>query len=331
MNAAFIMNPEQEKIAYPYDIKKEVYKICDVLMEGVLPSQLSTSKDITQKIQILFTGRGAPLLDEAFLTLFPNLEVVFYAGGSIKPFVTDVAWEHGVRIASAWKANATPVAEFTFAQIILGLKQVQRISQLYKNQKKKSLPTYLYGGGAFKSAVGLISLGEIGKKVAQMLRDLDVNVFAYDPHILKKDAQDLGVTLTSLEDCFERCRVVSLHPPLLPQTRGLINKTLMDKMPVGGVLINTSRGAIIQEDELIEVLSKRPDLLAILDVTDPEPPQPDSKLFDLENAILTPHIAGSVFGENARMGQMMLDECRRYLKGEPLVGEIDSDMVKHMA
>lgn len=91
--------------------------------------------------------------------------------------------------------------------------------------------------------------------------------------------------------------------------------------------INTARGAIVREDEMIEVLMHREDITAVLDVTYPEPPVPGSPLFTLPNVVLTPHIAGSKGSECARMGQSMLDEYQRYLKNEPLNCEVlEKDM-----
>jgi phosphoglycerate dehydrogenase-like enzyme len=98
----------------------------------------------------------------------------------------------------------------------------------------------------------------------------------------------------------------------------MINGKLIASMKEGATLINTARGAIIAEEEMIEVLSSRPDLSAILDVTHPEPPAADSPLRTLPNVILTPHIAGSTDAECARMGKWMVDELRRYLEGAPL-------------
>jgi phosphoglycerate dehydrogenase-like enzyme len=102
-------------------------------------------------------------------------------------------------------------------------------------------------------------------------------------------------------------------------------------MKPGATLINTSRGAVINEPELCEALAERPDLTAILDVTHPEPPEEDSPLFQLPNVILTPHIAGSMSGEVTRMGRWMVDEFLRYLAGKPLKHVVTRHMLERMA
>jgi phosphoglycerate dehydrogenase-like enzyme len=144
-------------------------------------------------------------------------------------------------------------------------------------------------------------------------------------------AASLGVTLVSLEELFAKSHVVSIHTPWLPETEKMINGPLIRSMPQGATLINTSRGAVIDESDLCTVLAERSDITAILDVTHPEPPLPDSPLRTLENVVLTPHIAGSIGGEIARMGYWMKDELDLYLAGKALQHGVSEDMLARMA
>ena len=134
-----------------------------------------------------------------------------------------------------------------------------------------------------------------------------------------------------LHDLFERSDVVSLHTPWLPETEKMVGASLLRSMKRGATLINTARGAIIDEDALCVVLRERPDLTAVLDVTHPEPPVADSPLRSLPNAVLTPHIAGSMGPEIARMGQWMSAEMLRHLRGRPLRHQIDPAALSRMA
>ena len=102
-------------------------------------------------------------------------------------------------------------------------------------------------------------------------------------------------------------------------------------MRPNAVFINTARGAAVREKEMYEVLERRPDLWAILDVTDPEPPDPDSPLYRLPNVVLTPHIAGSLDGECARMGLYMTEELERFIAGEPLKWAVSEEQFHVMA
>jgi phosphoglycerate dehydrogenase-like enzyme len=134
-----------------------------------------------------------------------------------------------------------------------------------------------------------------------------------------------------LETLFAESEVVSLHTPSLPATRGLITRPLLASLKPRATFINTSRGAVVDEPGLIEVLQQRPDLMALLDVTDPEPPVSGSPLYTLPNVFLTPHIAGSLAGECARMGDLAVEECRRFLAGEPLRWSITRGQAERMA
>jgi phosphoglycerate dehydrogenase-like enzyme len=102
-------------------------------------------------------------------------------------------------------------------------------------------------------------------------------------------------------------------------------------MKPSSTFINTARGGVVNEPEMIDVLRQRPDLTAILDVTDPEPPAPGSPLYELPNVVLTPHIAGSVDAECRRMGQYAIDECRRWIAGEPLKYQVTRELAERLA
>ncbi|MFQ9872123.1 MAG: NAD(P)-dependent oxidoreductase [Oscillospiraceae bacterium] len=124
----------------------------------------------------------------------------------------------------------------------------------------------------------------IARLVAQRLRTFDVKILAYDPFVTAEQAQELGVTLCSLQELFSRSDVVSLHTPWLKETENMITGEMFASMKQGATFINSARGAVIREPEMIEVLQRRPDLQAVLDVTYPEPPAQDSPLWTMETS-----------------------------------------------
>jgi len=279
--------------------------------------------------ELLFSGWGGPLLDSALLDHAPKLTCVFFAAGSVRQIMTQAAWQRGIRITSAFAANAIPVAEFTVSQIVFCLKLGwQHLELMKQRQRWEHLPEV---PGAFGSTVGLVSLGQVGQRVCRMLRQYDVRVLAFDPFVSSDLATDLKVELVDLETVFVESDVVSLHTPDLPETQRIITGQHITAMKPQASLINTARGAIVNEPELIGVLQERQDLVAVLDVTVGEPPEPSSLLWTLPNAILLPHIAGSMDRECHRMGQCMVDELRRYLAGQPLLGEITQEMASRLA
>jgi len=280
--------------------------------------------------ELILTGWGVPRLDAAFFQRFPRTRVVFHAAGSVRSLMTEEAWARGVRITTAAQVNARPVAEFTFAQIVLSLKCAFRQSRACHAERRFARQTTPIPG-AFGSTVGLISLGEIARQVAQRLKTLDVRVLAYDPYASAERAAACDVELVSLDEIFSRSDVVSCHAPLLPTTRQMIRGRHLELLKDGATFINTARGAIVAENEMIDVLTRRSSLTALLDVTDPEPPPADSPLYTMPNVFLTPHISGSIDGECARMGHFIADEVRRHLAGEALHGEVTRTQAELLA
>ena len=305
----------------------------DELVEMVAPQQTAESilaqPELLSDVEVIFSGWGMVPLDEAFLAAAPKLEAVFYGAGSIRYFATEAAWDRGIVICSAWAANAVPVSEYTLAQILFSLKRGWHYALEIKREHgwvaKTPVP------GAYGSTVGIISLGMIGRLMVERLKLFDVKVIAYDPFVSEADAATLGVELCELDELFTRADVVSLHTPKLPETLGMITGAHLASMKPGTTFINTARGAIVREDEMIEVLQQRTDLYAILDVTDPEPPMEGSALYTLPNVILTPHIAGSMDAECRRMAQYMIDDYRRYVAGDGLVWRVTREKARTMA
>lgn len=156
-------------------------------------------------------------------------------------------------------------------------------------------------------------------------------MIAYDPFVDREEADRLNVELCSLEDIFKNADIVSLHTPLLEETKGIITGKHFETMKPHASFINTARGAIVKETEMIAVLHQRADLTAVLDVTHPEPPSSYSPLYSLPNVILTPHIAGSEGKECGRMGAFMLDEFKRYLNGESMKYQVSKQAFDRMA
>lgn len=242
--------------------------------------------------------------------------------------MTDEFWNKNIVISSAYAANAIPVAEYTFAQIIFSLKRGWELMKSYKEDRKWSQSQIK---GCYKSTIGLISLGEISLRLREMLKILDVHVLAYSTHPSTEIAKALNIEFCSLDEIFQKSDVVSLHTPWMKQTEGMITGRHFSMMKQGATFINTARGAVVNEKEMLNVLKVRTDLYAVLDVTYPEPPLPDSELYTLSNVVITPHIAGSLGLECSRMGDYMLEECKKYLNGDELKWQITKDMCKKMA
>ncbi len=297
--------------------------------ELVTPEIYRKSSTVWPEVEMIFSGWGMVPMDEIFFRRFPKLKVVFYAAGTVRSFVKDAFWKRNILLTNAGAANAIPVCEFTVSQILFALKHGWQ-KALYIRKHRKFPPRY-NAPGAFETTVGLLSLGEIGRLAAERLQQFDLNVVAYDPYFPPQEAARLKVKLVSLEEVFAISDVVSCHTPLIAETESMIRGAHFESMKLGAVFLNTARGGVVAEEEMIAALRKRPDLFALLDVTQNEEPPADSPLYALENVVLTPHIAGSLGHECHRMGKLMAEELERYLERKPLRYVIDQKRFNRLA
>lgn len=284
----------------------------------------------TREVELLFTSWRAPVFDAATLARFPRLRAGSYVAGSIRYMATAEFWRRDIILTTAASANAVPVSEYTLAAPLMGLKRMWLLSRATRDAKTFARGS-IESDGPFRSRVGLISMGAIGRLVRERLRPFDLEVAAYDPFLSLTNAADLDVLPLSLAELFASCSVVSLQAPRLPKTIGMITGDLIASMKPNATFINTSRGALVKETEMCTVLRHRPDLQAVLDVTDPEPPPPDSPLYSLPNVVLTPHIAGSLGRERRRLGELMIEEFHRFRRGEPLHHAVSEAQAASMA
>ncbi len=330
----YLMNENNYEMIYPAYVRSEIEALIGSHVPHLTEESIQDNLSLLQETDIIFSGWGGVAMDEKFLKAAPKLKAVFYGAGSIRSIVSDAFWERNIRITSSYAANAIAVADYTLAQILFALKGGWHLTRMMKEEQaypqNRSMLDEI--SGIYGSTAGIISLGMIGRGVCERLRPFDVNVIAYDPFASKEEAAKLNVELCTLEEVFLRADVVSLHTPWLKETEGLITGEHIASMKKWASFINTSRGAIVREPEMVEVLRQRPDLQAVLDVTYPEPPVPGSPLYSLPNVVLTPHISGASSKKDiARMGSIAAEELRRYLNGEPLKWEITREKAQILA
>lgn len=173
-----------------------------------------------------------------------------------------------------------------------------------------------FGIGNYGRTVGIIGASRVGRQVIELLGALDFRVRLYDPHVRPDDPVLRRVERTGLVDLLRRSSIVSIHAPLLPDTRGMLGSRELALMSPGSVLINTARGAILDHDALVDAV-RDGGLRAILDVTEPEPLPADHPLRELPGVILTPHVAGSLGNELHRLGQSVATELELVAAGHP--------------
>ena len=284
-----------------------------------------------RECEVAFSTWGTPpLTKEEIEAYLPRLKALFYAAGTVQYFARPFL-ESGVRVFSAYAANGIPVAEYTFAQITLAAKGYFQAAKHYRTLPLVSLVHANAAPGNYSCKVGLAGLGTIGRAVAEKLRALDVEVYAWDPFADERQAAALGVTLTDLQTLFSECDIISNHLANKPELKNIFNYDLFKRMKKHAVFINTGRGAQVAESALALSLLTHPSRTAVADVTKREYFPYIGPLFWCPNAVLTPHIAGSTGNEPQRMAYFMMEELGRFLSGEETKYEVTPDMLDRMA
>ncbi len=332
MKSVFINDYNKTFDIYSSDTLERLRKATDIEPVVYSHDDVISSPENFIDIECIFSTWGMSVFTkEEIKKCFPSLKCVFYAAGSVRDFARPFL-ECGVKVFSAWMANAVPVAEYTVAQIILANKGFFQVSRLYgKGEYFKAREAFEGYKGNYESRIGIIGAGAIGSLVIRMLKEYHLDVFVFDPFLSDSKATELGVKKVSLERLFAECNVVSNHLANNTETIGMLNGNLFDKMLPYSTFLNTGRGAQVVEEELIDTLKKRHDITAVLDVTFPEPVAANSELYQLENCVLTPHIAGSAGNEVHRMAEFITDEFYRYVYGEPCKYEVTIESLKTMA
>lgn len=258
-------------------------------------------------VEVIVTGWGSPVLDAARLDRMPRLRAVVHSAGSVKPVVDTDVWSRRIAVTSSAAANAVPVAEYTVAVIVLAAKRAFASASALRSDERPDVEGSWPVVGMHGVTVGVVGASRVGRAVIERLRDYDVRVLVSDPFLGDDEAALLGVTAVDLGTLAATSDVVTLHAPLLPTTRGMIDRSVIARMRPGTTVVNTARGGIVDQDALADRL-ERGDLAAVLDVTEPEHLPPDARLRSTPNTFITPHIAGSLGNELRRLAENAVRE-----------------------
>ena len=284
--------------------------------------------------RVLLTGWGAPQLAPSLLDAAKSLRLVAHAAGSIHfllPEPPSDFFRRGLRVTSATPTMSRYVAEHALCLAIACLRRISRFREEMKG-------TELWWGTSspldpetlVEQRVGLVGLGSISWELIRLLEPFRCEIWAFSTHADPAVATGKNVKLVSLDELLANCPVIFLLAAVRPDTIKLINRARLKLLRDGSVLVNTARGALVDEDALIDEL-KAGRLWAGLDVTHPEPPASDSPLRTLPNVLLTPHVGGPVPSRYWEMAAFVVEEIARFIQGEPLQAEITEEKLQGMA
>lgn len=259
--------------------------------------------------------RNKTQVNQELLSLAPKIKVVGRLGVGLDNIDTAYCKGHDISVITARGANSISVAEY----VLTGIFYFSRKYYLSSEVKAGAWPREkMIGSEVAGKTLGLIGFGNIAQQVAKKASFLDLNICAYDPYIKADDAvwKNYGgsaVKPCSLEEVLQQADFVSLHIPLCPETKNLFNASLLGKLKKGSIFINSSRGGIVDEKALADLLKNGHLKGLLLDVFASEPLAADNPFNGAENCLLTPHIAGVTEESNTRISYLIAHEVQKVL------------------
>ncbi len=258
-------------------------------------------------------------VDEALLQAAgPGLRVISQMAVGVDNIDLAACTRRGIAVGHTPGVLTETTADLAVALLLAAARRLPEAQTAVKaGQWTTWKPLWLAGRDLHGSTVGIVGLGRIGRAVARRLRGFGCRLLYTGPRPVR-GAEDLGARFVGLEELLRRSDFVTLHCPLTPRTRRLIDRGALALMKPTAILVNTSRGAVVDPDALFEALAAGRIAGAALDVTDPEPLPPDHPLLSLPNCLVVPHIGSASVATRTRMAVMAAENLLAGLRGEPL-------------
>jgi D-3-phosphoglycerate dehydrogenase len=271
----------------------------------------------SQEVAALLPGMdgyiaGLDVIDRAALEQADKLKVIARYGVGVDQVDLEAAKEKGIIVTNTPGANSVSVAELALGLMLALARQIPEAVQSVQQGKWPRLNGISLEG----KTVGILGLGAIGKQLARRLSGFDCQILAYDPYADEKFSKEQGIGLAPLDRVIANSDFVSLHLPLLPETRSLVNDEFLSKMKRGAFLVNTSRGEVIDEAALLRALNSGQLRGVGLDAFSVEPPDPSNPLLHLPQVISTPHLGAQTDGATSNMGWFAMKDCLAVLSDQ---------------
>ena len=250
-----------------------------------------------------------------------SLRVIGRAGVGVDNIDVPAATIRGIVVMNAPDGNTITTAEHTIALLISLARSIPQANGSLKAgrwERKKFIGVELQG-----KTLGIVGLGRIGRVVASRARAMGMFIVAYDPFIAPEQARDLEIELAPLDDVYSRADFLTVHTPLTPETRGLIDAQVFAKMKKGARIINCARGGLVDEAALVEAIANGTIAGAALDVFSQEPPPPDHPLLNLDQVIVTPHLGASTTEAQEGVAFTVAEQMRDFLLTGALRGAVN--------
>lgn len=250
--------------------------------------------------------RSATKITHAVIEKGKNLKIIGRAGVGLDNIDIEAATHAGIIVMNAPEGNTLSVAEHTIGMLLALVRNIPAANQSLKNgiwEKKKFMGTEVYS-----KTLGVIGLGRIGRRVAEIARSLGMKVIGYDPYVEKTTLEEAGITIMNLPGLLKNADFITLHIPLNDSTYHLIGEKEFEMMKEGVCIVNCSRGGILDEEALAEYIRKGKVKGAALDVFEKEPPDPENPLLKLEQVVVTPHLGASTKEAQVNVAQQLASQ-----------------------
>lgn len=257
----------------------------------------------------------------------PNLKLIAHFAGSVAPVVDKSVYETNVKVISGNDVFAKSVAEGCLCYTLAALRRLEHYMGVMRDGGFKE--TVFYNRGLFGKKLGIVGFGAIARHYLNLVRWFDLEVLIYSSHLTNEEAAKYGGRTASLEEIFSECDVISIHASNTPRTKGMITRELLASMKPDALLVNTARGAVIDEPAMFEMLLDGK-FYAALDVYAQEPPAPDAPIRKCKNALLMPHMGGPTMDMRSVVALEVSKDIARLGRGEALQYEIDAAAAARM-
>ena len=328
---AILLTPAMREQMLTPAAQNQLATIASVVVPKGSTLQANDVPELLHDAVACLTGWGTPPLSDKLLASLPLLRLVAHTAGSIRHLISLAAIKQGVHVSHAAAIIADSVAEFVISQALLCLRNLHDLDRRMKEGHAWNDLSGEYPGRMLGSrTVGVIGTGRVGRAVIRLFKAFGCQIRAYDPYLTTEQATQMGVEATELEKLLTQAEIVTLHAPVLPETRGMMGAAQLARLRDHAILINAARAALVDEEALYQEV-KRGRIMAALDVFDEEPLPCESRWRSLSHVILSPHTAGHTIDTHLRQGQAMVDEITRFLSGEPLHYEVTTSLYEQFA
>ena len=261
---------------------------------------------------IMYNGVNKTLLEHS-----PKLKFIAVMRSGLENIDIEECKKRGITVSNCPGKVSEPVSEMACAMILDALRGITLMNSNWK--PGAGFQAVESSKLSYETTLGIVGFGIIGRKVVKKLSGFDFNVLVYDPFAKQEDADTYGVRLVNLDTLMQQADIISVHARLLPSTENLIGAHEIALMKPNAIIVNTARAGLVDEEALIEALSKHKIKAAALDVFREEPLPDDHILHQLDNVIITPHMAGNAGDVMLLSVRIMMEEILRYFKNENLM------------